>query len=85
VGQDRLKASVADGRSGPVITLSGEADLVPLEYRVTRSELGLRGVVIFVDYSRDDGFRRTDRRLATSWTGCVSMSGGRCCLDWCGR
>ena len=28
MGQGRLKASVTDGRSGPVITLSGEADLV---------------------------------------------------------
>lgn len=31
----------------------------------------LRGVVTFVDHSRDDGFRRTDRRSVTSWTGCV--------------
>jgi putative ABC transport system permease protein len=30
------------------------------------------------------GFRRTDRRSATSRTDCVSMSGGRCCRDWCG-
>jgi anti-sigma B factor antagonist len=28
VAQDRLEASVADGPSGPVITLSGEIDLV---------------------------------------------------------
>jgi hypothetical protein len=30
------------------------------------------------------GLRRTDRRSATSQLGCVSMSGGRCCRDWCG-
>jgi hypothetical protein len=29
---------------------------VPLENRVTWPELGLRGVVILVDHSRDDGF-----------------------------
>ena len=29
---------------------------MPLEYRVTWSELQLRGVVILVDYSRDDAF-----------------------------
>jgi hypothetical protein len=30
------------------------------------------------------GLRRMDRRSATSRTGCVSMSGGRCRRDWCG-
>lgn len=30
------------------------------------------------------GFRRTDRMSAMSWTGCASMSGGRCCRDWWG-
>jgi hypothetical protein len=29
---------------------------VPLENRVTWPDLGLRGVVIFVDHSHDDGF-----------------------------
>ena len=29
-------------------------DRVPLEYLVMRPELGLRGMVVFVDHSRDD-------------------------------
>ena len=29
-------------------------------------------------------FRRIYRKSAASRTGCVSMSGGRCCRDWCG-
>ena len=50
---------------------------VPLEYWIMQSELGLRGVVVFVDQSCDDGFRRADRELAMFRTGCVSMSRGR--------
>jgi hypothetical protein len=36
--------------------MNATCERVPLEYWVTRSELGLRGVVILVDYSRGDAF-----------------------------
>jgi len=59
--------------------------------KVSRSNIELRG--LSWDYAArwyslispvTTGLRRTDRRSATSQLGCVSISGGRCCRDWCG-
>jgi hypothetical protein len=42
----------------------GSRNRVPLGYWVTQSELGLRGAVIFVDHSRDDGFSADGPQVA---------------------
>ena len=58
---------------------------------VCRSNIELRGLSCGYAACRysliipaTTGFRRTDRRSVTSRAGCISMSGGSCCRDWCG-
>lgn len=51
-----LAAGEVESGGDDAVSVDAVVAVVSLEYRVTWSELGLRGVVIFVDYARDDGF-----------------------------
>jgi hypothetical protein len=51
--------------------LTGPAEPVPPENRVTLPELGLRGMVILVDHSRDNGFSAYGSQAGHGpWRGC---------------
>jgi hypothetical protein len=58
-----LRLTICDGRE---FHYSGEVEPCATRILSYGSELGLRRVAVFVDQSRDDGFRRTDRGSATS-------------------
>jgi hypothetical protein len=57
---------------------------VPLEYLVTWSELWLRGLLIFVDQSRDDRFSADVPQVGHVPDGLRLDVRGRCRRDWCG-